>query len=480
MQQFLKENPSYLAFCISYKSHSLLEDLNLHFSASKDYLLFVDDANRIDHLSQILGFFTSRREGCLKIILTVRDYALEEVKARCYAFNPGIIRIGKFTDEQIKAIIQSKPFEILNPDYQKAILPIADGNPRLAIMVALLALKEQNINALRDVSDLFEQYYFTFIEDKDEFANDFNLKCLGLISFFHSIQFKDRTITSNLLQDFGVDYDAFVDAIDHLNNLELVELQYGHVKIPEQNLSTFFFYKAFVKDDLLSFKQLLKGYFQENKGRFKDCVIPANNTFGDTKVMNKLRPHLVAYWQQIQYNEEQALTFLDTFWYYMKEEALFFLYNLTQQLPQNDYTDYVLTYQQNDFAYNKNPIIQLFGEFFRYGGDLKDLIQLAFEFVRKRPQHAAALIYEIRERLYFSPRDAGVGFSRQQIFFEVLANGLKQNDQLLSLAFYELGKSFLAYKYQQIEGGRNNAIQIYEYPIPNNQYIQAFRKNIWA
>ena len=71
-----------------------------------------------------------------------------------------------------------------------------------------------------------------------------------------------------------------------------MEIQYDYVKIPEQNLATFFFYKAFIKDNLLAFEMLLKSYFNENKNRFKDCVIPANNTFGFENVMQKLQPIL--------------------------------------------------------------------------------------------------------------------------------------------------------------------------------------------
>jgi hypothetical protein len=63
--------------------------------------------------------------------------------------------LEKFTDEQIIDIIKAQPFEILNPDYHKEIVRIADGNPRLAIMTALLAKAHQNIYALADVSDLF-------------------------------------------------------------------------------------------------------------------------------------------------------------------------------------------------------------------------------------------------------------------------------------------------------------------------------------
>ena len=179
---FLSENLSYTAYCISYKSHTLLDDLYQYFKSEKDYLLFVDDANRIDAFNQITGFYKSERKGKLKVIITVRDYAFQGIGILCQEFSPKRINIVKFVDEQIIEIIKAKPFEILNPDFQKEIVRIADGNPRLAIMTALLAKAEQNIYALYDVSDLFEKFFSTFIKDDGEFANELNIKCLGLIS----------------------------------------------------------------------------------------------------------------------------------------------------------------------------------------------------------------------------------------------------------------------------------------------------------
>ena len=280
IKNFISINLSFEAYCVSYKNHVLLDDLYQHLDTKKDYVLFVDDANRIDAFSQIIGFYKSSRKGNLKIVMTVRDYAFEDLKLLCQEFKPKQINLLKFLDEEITNIIKEKPFEILNPNYHKEIVRIADGNPRIAIMTSLLAKEKQDINALHDVSDLFENYFSTFVKDDGEFTNDLNIKCLGLIAFFYAIPYKNKEITTSILNNFGIDYNKFIDAIDKLDKLELVEIQFEYVKIPEQNLSTYFFYKTFVKEDLLSFETLLKYYFETKTYCFKDSVIPANNTFG--------------------------------------------------------------------------------------------------------------------------------------------------------------------------------------------------------
>ena len=307
INNFLSENLSFGAYCVSYKHHTLLDDLYQYFDSEKDYILFVDDANRIDTFSQITGFYRGTRKGKLKILITVRDYAFQEIGMLCQEFSPRRLDLAKFSDEQILDIVKAKPFETV-PYYYREIVRIADGNPRLAIMAALLANAQMDIYALADVSDLFEKYFSTFVKDDGEFAKSLNIQCLGLIAFFYTIPYKNREITISILNNFDIDYSAFIDVIDKLDKLELVEIQFEHVKIPEQNLATYFFYKSFIKDNLLSFETLLNKYFDSNSIRFRDCVIPANNTFGVKNVMDKLQPFLQSHWRGIK-NEEELKRF---------------------------------------------------------------------------------------------------------------------------------------------------------------------------
>lgn len=479
IKSFLAENLSYNAFCLSYKNCELLSDLYQHFDDKKDYILFVDDANRIDAFCQITGFYKSLREGNLKIILTARDYALPIVESFCFGFAPARCTLKKFSDDQIIDIIKAEPFNILNEQFHKEIVRIADGNPRLAIMTALLAKQEQSIYALADVSELFEKYFSTFINDDGEFSNQFNIKCLGIIAFFNVIPYKDRNITELILQNFSIDYSLFIDAIEKLDRLELVEIRYDYVKIQEQNLATFFFYKAFIKDNLLSFETLLKKYFNENKNRFKDCVIPANNTFGFENVMQKLHPILQNFLKSIENEEKRTFEFLEIFWFYLQEETLLYVYNGINQLPLSRGIDYEVKYETNDFVYSQNNVIELLSNFFQLPNKLKDVIELAFEFIRRKPEYLPELIHKIREMLTFDRTDEHFGFERQNILFLILIGGLVEKDILYSTAFYELSKTFLAFRYQQTKSERHKTISFYQYPIPNNKLIRRFRKNIW-
>lgn len=479
INNFLAENLSFGSYCISYKNHTLLDDLYQYFDTEKDYILLVDDANRIDAFSQITGFYRSTRHGKLKIVITVREYAFQDIGILCQEFSPKRIDLAKFSDEQIIDIIKAYPFEILNSDYHKEIVRIADGNPRLAIMTALLAKAHQDIYALADVSDLFENYFSTFIKDDGEFAKALNIQCLGLIAFFYTIPYKNKEITTSILDNFGIDYPSFIDAIDKLDKLELVEIQFEHVKIPEQNLSTYFFYKAFIKDNLLSFETLLSKYFESNTIRFKDCVIPANNTFGANNVMDKLQPFLQNYWKEIKFEESIAFKFLSSFWYYLQIETLEYVLNIIESIQ----TVSVLRYEvssDNNFSYSKNEVLELLEEFLRFPTHLKDVLELGFEYTKKKPEHLPEWIKKIEEGLNFDREDqTQFGFVRQTILYQILLDGLQNGDLLLTTVFYKLSQTFLSFSFRHTKGGRNNSIYFYDYTIPNILPIQNFRQKIW-
>lgn len=480
INNYLENHLSFQAYCVSYKSHPLLDDLYQYFNSEKDYILFVDDANRIDAFNQITGFFKSNRIGKLKVLITVRDYAFNDIQSKCLGFNTKNIGLEKLGDEQIKDIIQLQPFEILNYDFQKEIIRIADGNPRLAIMASLLAKETQDIRSLNDVSSLFEKYFSTFVFDDGEFEKKINLKSLGLISFFYTIPYKDRQVTESILQNFDITYGEFIDAIEVLERLELIQIQFEYVKIGEQNLATYFFYKVFIQDNLLSFQTLLDSYYKSNSSRFRHSIIPANNTFGHERVMEKLKLSLKTYWHQINDNIE-SFQFLDNFWLYLQEQTLEFILIYISQLsnsPSNNEEENVYFHRNFD---TKDQVIELLGHFFLFRSEkLKTALEVAFEYIRVSPNKLPSLLNKINDVLTFDKEDESTSFYRQRILFEVLIKNFKSGEEQHVNLFYTLSSTFLRHEFNQHRGGRKGVVYFYRYLIPNNHIIQGIRGDVWT
>ncbi len=144
------QSEKYYSKCISYKQASLLSDLNSNLVNGADYVILVDDVNRVDNIGQILGFQNSCRNGKLKLVLTVRNYAKEIIydilADSCYES----VEIDCMTDDNIIELIKENR-NIKNEDYLKKISTIACGNPRLAMMAATVAIKEQKLSSFTTV-----------------------------------------------------------------------------------------------------------------------------------------------------------------------------------------------------------------------------------------------------------------------------------------------------------------------------------------
>ncbi|MFP9114760.1 hypothetical protein ACLI1A_12530 [Flavobacterium sp. RHBU_3] len=477
---FQASNPGYASFCLSYKHVTLFDDLQTHLDKSGNYILFVDDANRIDAFGQVLGFLKELRTGALKVVMTVRDYALADLRKMCLGFSTCEVNIEKLADDQIKDIIKGKPWNISNPAYLDNIAEIADGNPRLAIMAAQLALAHKDITVLHDVSSLFENYFSTFVKDKDELSGVVNTKVLGLIALFYALPYKDRALLTPMLALFELTYDEFADSIEYLDRLEAVEIQFDHVKIPEQNLATFFFYRAFIDTEILSPSLLVEHFYESKRERLKECIVAANNTFGAQKVMDRLRPVLKGQLQKLELQGKPVMPFFKDYWFYLKIETLEYLYselNLSENAPRQVYK---LTYETNEFAYEKDTVLELLSNFFHHPDTyLKQAIELSFIYVFKRPDKLSELIYTIREHLSVDLEDLYSNYYRQGELFDFLIAGLQGGDEITSLAFYELSGSFLQHSFDQHRGGRKLTIQFYRVPLPNNATTRNFRKRIW-
>ena len=483
IKNFLSVHPDYQAYAVSYKDCDLLYDLHSYFNGMQNSILFVDDANRIDSFSQILGFYKQEREKKLKIILTVRDYALEDVSKLTRSFRSIKIVISKLPDDQIASIAAGAPFKITTSEYIEKIIEIADGNPRIAIMVAKLAVSEQRIQALSDVFDLFESYFLTFVDDKGELKNIQNVQCLGLISFFQILPYKDENNITPILNKFGLSFESFTNTIDKLDRLELVELRYNYVKIPEQNLATYFFYKAFIKESNLSFRILLQHFFDSHGNMFRDCVIPANNNFGPRKVMETLKPQLQEHWRTI-FSDESREKFLSTFWFYLFHETLEFIHDKIQLLPSTNSEEYSFE-RKREYGRNvNNHLVDLLKEFFvfyqDYEGVLRTALELSFELVRKKTDLFAEVLDEISGKVSFDVDDYHNYYYRQKTLLSILTNGLRKEDILLTTFFFKMSSHLLKFSYQHTRGGRNSSIQLYRFNLPNTDDIREFRATIWS
>ncbi|MEN5085901.1 ATP-binding protein [Sphingobacterium faecium] len=424
---FLKQSDEFTSFYIFPKSGEITEDLATFLRPGKSYILFIDDANRqLNSLIKVLEKFVES-EVRLKIIMTVRDYAKEEVIMQCGSLKPNGFILSKLSDETIKQIISHEPFLINNWEITNRIIQISDGNPRLAIMAAEIMKLDPNENVLGDVTRIYDAYFDNILIDKEILNKKLTRQVLGIISFLYTI---DMSIPDeqDIITSFGLNVDDFIECVQELEELEITEI-YDRtvVRISEQIIATYFFYDCFFRNPVLDFNCLLAHCYERNIYRLKDSVIPSINAFGEDNVITKMYADWQSFWNVIKTNNEKALSFMRVFSKYFPD--LFFTWISTYRKGTQLCDENAFSFESLDKPHNNqhnDEILNLLETF--YGGPLdqfKSAIFLSFDYARKNPETLAILIDKMKSNLNVNKTEILKGLPKISFVYNFLIEEAK-------------------------------------------------------
>ncbi|HEL8434602.1 TPA: hypothetical protein U0D75_002948, partial [Legionella pneumophila] len=276
------QTPQLKVYCIFDKGADLNRDITAYFSEPGDYLIFIDDANRLDNrLDYILHYLNELdNTRTFRIIATVRDYAREPVITKVSQYtqiNEHIIQ--PLSDEQIKKLI-IELFDIKNSEYQLRIQEIAKGNARLAIMAAKVAIKTQQIESIQNVTSLYDDYFGQNESVKDIIENKKLMTTACAISFFRKIDKLNDSQMSYVQNVFGIQIDEFWEFVNILNKKELVDLYEDEVvRISDQVLSTYLFYLSVFEKKIIPFSKIVNNFYPELNNKIVDALNPIISAF---------------------------------------------------------------------------------------------------------------------------------------------------------------------------------------------------------
>lgn len=478
------KHKNYDIYCITNKNVEIFEDIKSYLKTGRNYVLLIDDANRqSQNFLQILGFVRSHVKGKIKIIITVRDYALEYIKQRCSEYNFSVVSIGGFNDEQIKEILASPDFMVTNPPYVKRILEIANGNPRIAIMAARMAIKTNRLDKLYDLFDFYDKYFQSFISDNVLFADEMLLKVIGLLSFFYSIDRHEKELFNRILTDFKISDYQFTESVVKLENLELLESSEDNstITIADQVLSTYLFFKMFIKDKILDFKILLFNYFDTHRNRFSESVISSSNDFGYTTILKLIDNTITEYLNSINTDETRSLNFFGIFWFLKPEETLAFVYRRIVQIPTVENPVLIVEKKNNNINWDKDEYLNLLFKFYYHGiPSMISALEITLEYISRKPTLYEEVIKKISDTFSFSYEDERYSFSRQSMLADFLVRNAKRKNTVGVSIFFHLFPDLMKTSYRIFNSSRDrNSISYYEYKLPTTHLIKGFRTKLW-
>lgn len=484
MRQFC-QSEKYFSKCISYKEASLLSDLNSNLVNREDYVILVDDVNRVENFGQIIGFQNSCREGKIKLVLTVRNYAKDKIYDILTETPFETVDIDCMSDENIIELVKLNR-DINNEEYLKKIASIACGNPRLAMMAATVAIKGQTLSSLSNLGKLFDSFYYNLFKKSATHEDRLLYNALAIASILGPFSI-DNELLPSLYSIFNICSENFLKAINRWVEMEYID-QYsnGYYKISEQNMGPYVFYSHIIKKQPELIEKMFSICSGKHERTLRENIITCSYLFG----LNDLRNRISVYVSKIfasLHGDEKKIVFLNSYWPLIVSDALGYIASniYSIRLPERITDHYNLQYEHNELALssNRDPLLDLISEFFDYSiEELGDVIQMALEYIRRRPDLAPQLVWSINEHFSFTPEDHRNGFIRQTILLDTISKNMHTGDYLTRMLFWKIIGVLLKCEHHCVKGAFRNPQKfiIYNLSIRESKPLTELHKKIWA
>lgn len=471
-------------YCIHSNALPIYEDLKLFIDRPGNYFLFIDDANQLSGLQHIIRYVSMKPEGYnVKILITVRDYALQKViKDVREITSYEIVNINVFSDGEIKKLLETS-LGILNQDYQERIIRIAEGNARIAILAGKVACNSKRLDSINDVSQLYEDYYGSTLEDNNQLLINTNM-CItaGIVAFLEAIHLEHMDAFLPILKEKGLNRDDFIENIHMLHEQEIVDICNDKaVRFSDQCLSNYLLKYAFFDKKLLCLSKMIKACFRSYRERTISSVNTLLNIFRNETLFNFVEKEIKLLWDELSTEKSQDFfEFIKVFFRVNPTETLLIL-----QSKIESEEDIICEWRDIDTEKGKNyqnvanDIIEILGGFANMT-DFPTACDLFFQYYLKRPDLYMEFYHAVNLYFAINKDSERYNFYTQITFFEKIkeySDDWKQES--VATLFLQIAEEFLKLHFTPAEGGRKNTITIYQIPLVISEGVKKYRKLIW-
>ncbi len=471
-KRFLSVRQDFKGYCILNRGPDIYQDLRTYFAEPGNYFILVDDANRINRFEYVLQLLDEQNPGKrIKIIATVRDYALQKISDSIRDFGVATeVVLQPFKDEEIRKLVEDL-YGIKNHLYLERIAEIAKGNPRLAVMAAALAKRTNSFESIANVSTLYDEYYSSVRSELSELDNPNLLKSAGIVAFFRVVDFTDKKLLKEIQLAFEVQEDEFWKAVRRLHELEIFDLYEKEVvRVSDQIMATYLFYLAFFKERVLDFSVLLNFFFPQLRQRFLDALNPVLDAFYGEPLLRVMRPTIDRAWEEATRvaDDERLLHLMDMFFYLKETDVLLYCKRKIQGMETESLTE-TLDVSEVKQEEIKTPSILSILSSFKYmeATSFKIALDLLLDYLEKRPNEFTRISFILADRFGFNHRSYMNNFIIQRIVVEtVLERAKKGNNLLITKLFLLIARRYLHTDFDTTEykGGREFTMIRFQLP----------------
>ena len=477
-EQYAIEN-EYQFLVIRNNNERLWDDLNIYFQKNGRYIILIDDANQISNLKTYLEFLRDRSDN-IKLIITVRKYALEDVSAKADAVMKNkLIQIEKLNETEIEEMIANS--YDLNTYALDKISGLSNGNPRIAFLAGKYASETNSISAINNISELYKNYYGTFLKEQDIDEN--LLKCAGIVAFIKRINLDHLPKIKDLLECCNITTDDFTSGIHKLHDLEIIDIYKDKgVKYSDQCLSDFILYDVFIEKKIISLATFTELLFEKSEDQTVQSINILTNNFYSEDNFKFIKSEMKIVWDKLKTNKPYCFEK-----FFMRFHPLFPIDSLIiinekieQAIPKpidaeelkaapkynrytSDWLDVLASYGGNPNYEEFNNAVDLYLMYFlKCPADYNDILSFGRQLSSIRKIHL--------QHDYFGNQIAFVN--------KLIEKSENWTNRYISVLFLDLAEHFLKLRFEQTENKHGSISYIYG-EMPYSEELCVFRQIVW-
>ena len=477
--QIFARRENYKLLCVKNNNLSLYQDLVSATETPGKYMFFVDDANELADLNQILQYTTQKQKGYeVKIILTVRDYVKMKVIEAVKQYRlPRVIELSPFSDEELKLFLNEN-LNIFNTDYIKQIIRIAEGNPRIAYMAGKLASKFQDFSMIQNAYDIYDQYYRKYVEES--FGNDEEL-CItaGILSILNCVLLDDLSPLQDLLKAHGMTIELFKMKVRQLSSLEFVEIHLEQVAtLSDQCLSNYMLYYVFFQKKLMCLSMVLEICYKNFRNSMINTLNTILNLYESDDTRDYCSNEIKKVWNKLKDERHpDFIDFVEDFHVFNPEESFILAKKKIDDINKQEFSIFEINVTENVYDENDSVLKLLRG--YEHSEYIEYVIDLLLNYSSRGKKNLIVGLKWLKNAYGLSHNDYKFRYYTQVKICEQLLERMKGNDDVAEVIGFHWAIYSLDFNFQSSEMGRGDSFIIYQIVLNDSDDLANYRKRCW-
>lgn len=465
--------------CIHDNALPIYEDLSIYMETPGRYVFVVDDANQLSGLQHVARYSLRQAEGYyVKILITVRDYAISKVKDELGGITSfEILPLELLSDEQIQQLIKQE-LGIQNVNYLSRIARLSEGNARIAMLAGKLASDANRLDSIDDITQLYSVYYNTALADTGLENDKQLLATAGLIAFLRTLHIDHIGPLEPVLEQCQLTKEVFVENLYALHKLEIVDICNDKaVRFSEQCLANYILKYVYCNKKIISLQAMIRACF----GVYQEKTISAINTllgvYHVEELYTFISGEIKAVWKELAKEKDPSFfKYVKAFYPVNPVETVIMM----QEIIENEEAVCIPIEELNtdvDKSFrtiNSDVLIILGG--FADTENLETALDLFFEYYRRRPDLFSEFYHSITSYYSISRHSYRHGYFTQIKLIEKFREySCNWTNEYVSTLFLAVAPKLLGLRFDGFEDGRRNTATFYSFSLALTDGVEIYR-----